>query len=125
MGDLFSSYSNVPSEVYNSKFEQMAAYEKHYMDLLRNYKNEIADIERMMKDLRAERQKFYSSTLPEIEERIRNDNILSRKSVEEWILELRSNVERSFRISEELISYYVTSNQKEFKDKMNEAINGL
>lgn len=76
----------------------------------------------MMRNLRAERIEFYNSILPEVEERIRKDEVLSEQAVEEWILEFRRDVERSFQISEELISHYVTSNLKEFKEKMQEAM---
>ena len=122
MGDLFGQYKPVSSEYDNKKIETLAAYEQHYMRLLSKYKNEIKEIEDMMSALRAERREFYSVTLPEIERSIREDRVLSNEAAELWISELRGNVERSFAISEQLISHYVTSNLEEFKAKMKEAL---
>ena len=122
MGDLFGQYKPVSSEYDNKKIETLAAYEEHYMRLLRNYKNEIKEIEDMMSALRAEREQFYSETLPEIERGIREDKVLSADAAELWISELRGNMERSFAISEQLISHYVTSNLQEFKAKMKKAL---
>lgn len=118
MGDLFSQFSPVNSEYKDDKLEALIAYEEHYMKLLRNYKNEIADIELMMEQLRKEREEFYYEKLPKIESAINEDQVLSVKAKEKWILELRTNMEKSFTISESLIAHYVTSNIDEFKRKM-------
>lgn len=127
MGDLYKALTDsmIPSELQSTQLDQLTAYEEHYMKLLKNYKSEIAGIESMMHNLRKERETFYSSTLPEIERKIREDEVLSEDSIETWILELRSNIERSFQISEELISHYVTSNLNEFKEKMQESLDRI
>lgn len=122
MGDLFGQYTRVPDEYEKSNLEAITQYEEHYMMLIRNYKGEIQAIEAMMQELRKERQTFYKSTLPEIETQIREDEVLSEDAKRLWIQELRTNVENSFRISEDLISHYVTSNLEEFKRKLMEAI---
>lgn len=118
MGDLFGQYTTVNSEYKNEKLETQIAYEEHYMQLLRNYKSEIKDIEDMMIQLRKERADFYHSKLPEIENTIANDEVLSEEAKQKWIMKLQENVEKSFAVSEELITHYVTSNLGEFKRKM-------
>ncbi|MDE6708162.1 MAG: hypothetical protein K2K06_09035 [Oscillospiraceae bacterium] len=115
--------ARVDSEYADTKLEAVAKYEEHYMNLLRNYKAEIAEIESMMRELRKEREIFYQTTLPQIEKTIRGDKVLSEDAKKEWINELRANMEKSFRISEALIQHYVTSNQAEFKEKLNRAMN--
>lgn len=122
MGDLFSQYAPVNPEYKNEKLDTLIAYEEHYMKLLRNFKAEIAEIENMMSQLRKERTDFYSSKLPEIEKSIMDDDVLSEEAKQKWIIELKSNVEKSFSISESLISHYVTSNLEEFKCKMQSMI---
>lgn len=122
MGDLFSQYAPVNPEYKSEKLDRLIAYEEHYMKLLRNFKAEIAEIENMMTQLRQERTDFYSSKLPEIEKTIMDDEVLSEEAKQKWITELRANVEKSFEISESLISHYVTSNLKEFKSKMQSII---
>lgn len=122
MGDLFNQFAPVNSEYKSEKLDSLIAYEEHYMKLLRNYKAEIMDIENMMSQLRQERTLFYSSKLPEIEESIMSDEVLSEEAKQKWIMELRTNVENSFKISESLISHYVTSNLEEFQHKMQSII---
>ena len=122
MGELFGQYRPVAKEYNNQKIETIIAYERSYHQLLRNYKNEIKEIEEMMATLRSEREQFYRVTLPEIERSIREDKVLSGETQELWISELRRNMERSFDISERLIAHYVTSNLEEFKAKMNKVI---
>ena len=76
----------------------------------------------MLRDLREEQRKFYLEDLVSIQETLRNDEILSERAKEQWILELRANMEKSFQISEELISHFITNNKAEFRKKMEEAL---
>lgn len=122
MGDLFNQFSPVNPEYKSEKLDALIAYEEHYMKLLRNYKAEIAEIENMMSQLRQEREDFYGTKLPIIEQSIRDDDVLSDTAKENWIMELRDNVEKSFKLSESLISRYITSNLDEFKRKMQSII---
>ena len=119
---MLGNKNRVPKEYVNDKLEVVAQYEEHYMRLLRNYKEEIAEIESMMREVRKERETFYQITLPQIEKTIRSDKVLSEDARREWIEELRANMEKSFRISEALIQHYVTSNQAEFKEKLKKAV---
>jgi len=121
--DLFGGFTPVGKEYQDKKGEKLIAYEEHYMRLLRNYQPEIKEIQEMMAALRQERISFYQVTLPQIEQAIRNDNVLSPEAKETWIRELRSNMEQSFAISESLISHYVTKNLEEFERKLKEEMN--
>lgn len=123
MSDLLGQYTSVNPEYKSEKLDTLIAYEEHYHRLLRNFKAEIADIENMMAQLRQERAIFYNSKIPEIEKSIKEDEVLSDEAKQKWIMELRANVEKSFEISESLISHYVTSNLDEFKRKMESMIN--
>lgn len=121
MGELFGQYTKVAEEYQRQDAEALYQYEEHYMRLLRNYAGEIRDIQSMMESLRKERENFYREILPETERQIQADSILSAEAKTQWIGEFRANMENSFRISEELISHYVTANQKEFKDMLKKA----
>lgn len=123
VSDIFGQLTSVKPEYKNKKGDILIAYEEHYMKLLRNYKNEIFDIELMMKQLRNEREEFYQIKLPEIERAINDDQVLDIGAKQKWISELRSNMEKSFAISESLISHYVTKNLEEFKRKLQSEIN--
>lgn len=123
MGELFGQYTKVAEEYQRQDLETLCQYEEHYMRLLRNYAGEIREIQAMIESLRKERENFYREILPETERQIQADEILSAEAKVQWIEEFRANMENSFRISEELISHYVTANLKEFKDKLKKAIN--
>lgn len=122
MGALFGQYTKVAEEYRRSDLEAICQYEEHYMRLLQKYAGEIKNIQLMMESLRKEREEFYRKTLPETERQIQADKILSAEAKVQWIREFRANMENSFRISEELISHYVTANLKEFKKKLEDAI---
>lgn len=122
MGELFGQYTKVAEEYQRSDLEALCQYEEHYMRLVRNYAAEIQTIQSMMESLRREREEFYQKTLPETERQIQGDNVLSAEAKAEWIGEFRANMENSFRISEELISHYVTANLKEFKQLLQNAV---
>ena len=97
------------------------AYEKCYMELLKRYKNEIQEIENMMRDLREERTQFYKEQLPAIQKEMEMDEV-SPEIRSQWLAELQTNVERSFKISETLIDHYVTKNLEEFKTALQQGI---
>jgi len=122
VGELFGQYTKVAEEYQRPDLEVICQYEEHYMRLLRKYAGDIREIQSMMAGLRKEREEFYRKTLPETERQIQADKVLSDEAKVQWIGEFRANMESSLRISEELISHYVTANLKEFRKKLEDAI---
>jgi len=123
MGDLFGAFQNVSAKNKNQSFDDIAAYEEHYMKLLKKYQSEIHDIEEMMANLRNERKSFYLNELPAIKKAMAEDDVLSNACKEQWLTELQANMERSFQISESLIQHYITKNLEEFKQALKDEIN--
>lgn len=121
MGDLFGGFKNQPVEQRLNSAETLMAYEESYMKLIKRYKDEIAYIEGMMKELRYERREFYTKQLPMIREELENDDV-SPENRQKWLEEMQSNMEHSFGISEQLIDHYVTKNLDEFKHELQRAI---
>ena len=117
MADLFSQFKRVTPENRNLTADTLLAYEEAYMKLLKNYAAEIQAIEQMMEQLRKERESFYLQKLPQIKERMLQEEI-DGAVLNEWLTELQENMERSFRISESLIQHYVTDNLAEFNRKL-------
>lgn len=117
MGSLMGAYKKTSPEKKLDSAEKIMAYEEHYMKLLRRYKDEIDHIEMMMKELREERTDFYLNKLPLIRQELEKDDVSSANSAE-WIEQVQENIERSFRISEQLIDHYVTKNLDEFKQAL-------
>lgn len=123
MGNLFSNYMPVNENEQNEKANIMIAYERHFHDLVRNYKEEILYMEGMLEKIRKEREEFYRIKIPEIEKVMKEENVLNDEAKREWIEELKRNMESSFKQSEDLVNHYITNNLAEFKAEMSEILN--
>lgn len=119
----FNEFSKTPVGKMANRPETLMAYEKHYMELLRRYKDEIRQIEEMMQNLREERKHFYEDELPAIRKKMEMDEV-SPEIRAKWLDAVQTNVEKSFKISEELIEHYVTKNLDEFKTALQQEIGG-
>lgn len=117
----FDDFKKVPSAKKVNNADSLIAYEKSYMDLLKRYKDEIQEIEMMMKNLRDERIVFYTERLPEIQKEMQIDEV-SPEIRAQWLEKLQANMEKSFKISETLIEHYVTKNLDEFKSALQQAM---
>lgn len=114
MGD-FGAFKKTPSAGKGlNRADDLMAYEKSYMDLLKRYKDEIQWIEDMLCDLRKEKTQFYKEQLPEIQKELEMDEV-SSEIRSQWLNEIQKNVEKSFEISQRLIEHYITKNLDEFK----------
>ena len=99
-------------------------YEKHYMDLVRKYSNEIKFIEDMLSDYRQEQIKFYAEILPKLK-KINEDFGIDEEMKRTWLSRLTNNMDKSFQMSDTLINEFVTKKLQEFKDDVNEKLRGL
>lgn len=117
----FDSLKRVPSDKKINTAEALVAYEKSYMELLKRYKDEIQNIESMMQGLRAERLQFYNEQLPAIQKEMELDEVFPEIRAQ-WLEEVQTNMEKSFKISEALIEHYVTKNLEEFKNALQQAV---
>lgn len=100
-------------------------YEKHYLELIKKYKQEIEFIENMLRDYRAEILKFNCETLPLISKKLQEDKAISAEMREVWLKRLADNMERSFSFSENLINEFATKKLNEFKTAVNEKIKSM
>ncbi len=119
MGDMLSSFQKVKPHNRDLTADSVLAYEEAYMKLLKNYKDEIREIEIMMEQVRQERETFYLKKMPEIKAAMVQDEV-SPEIQQQWLAEIQENTERSFKISESLIQHYVTDNLDEFTRKLKE-----
>lgn len=121
MGDLMQGFSKKGTVSKMNTAETVISCEERYMKLLRVYRTDIEEIENMMKSLRAERENFYMRQLPEIRKELEMDEVAPEIRAE-WLAEMQKNIEKSFQISEKLISHYVTKNLIEFETKLKESM---
>ena len=94
-------------------------YERHYLSLLRDYQQEIDFINNKLKEYREEQLAFFDEKLPSIKKKLENENIDS-EVINAWIMQLVSNMNRSFSVSEKLITEFQTKKLDEFRAAVDE-----
>lgn len=122
MGDIFSPYNNLSVPENATKAELLFMAEKHYNQLIRDFRDEIDFIEGKLESIRQEQIQFYTQTLPGIAGMLRENNSIPQDRVQEWLDILIEEMERSFKMSDELVRHYYTDNLNEFKSKLNDLI---
>ncbi len=124
MGNAAGAFEKRASQTKVDKASLILTQEENFMKLLKKYREDIAEIESMMQSLRAEREEFYLHKLPAIRKELEMDEV-SEDVRAEWLNSVQQNIEKSFRISESLISHYVTKNLDEFKEQLQEALDRI
>ena len=121
MSDIMARHRGELSPSGNERADMVLEYVKCYHKILREYMPEIEAIEEMLKKLRQEQQKFRKD-LQDIEQSMKNDDVLSWKTKEKWLEQYCGNMEESFRISNSLICHYISKNLEEFEEAIKEAV---
>ena len=99
-------------------------YEKHYMELIRQHKHEIIFIENMLRDYRQENIDFFNNQLSQISQKLDAEHIDKDMKIA-WLKRLEENMNRSFAISEKLITDYTTKKLDEFKTIASEKLRSI
>ncbi len=114
--DVFSPKIKEPT------IQALYEYEKHYMELVKKYGPEINMIADMLSSFRREQETFYNETLPQIVSKLNKEPGIDSEMRKIWINRLTDNMDRSFCLSETLITDYVTKSIEEFKRTVNEQL---
>lgn len=123
--NCFREFDDVSPRKKDPSIHVLFEYEKHYMELVRKYSQEIKFIEDMLRDFREEQTKFYEESLPEITRKLNEDKGIDDEMKKVWLKRLSTNVNRSFSLSETLITDYATKNINEFKVTVDEKLKNL
>ena len=119
--DAFSMFEDISPRKQEPTLQVLYDYEKHYMELIRQHKNEIIFIENMLKDYRQENIDFFNNQLSRISQKLDAEHI-NKDMKNAWLKRLEENMNRSFAISEKLITDYTTKKLDEFKTIANEKL---
>lgn len=112
--NCWSIFGDAPQKKEES-LQALFDYEQHYMELVKKHSPEITMIATMLEDLRKEQTEFYMHTLSEIKEKLKQDPAISNEMRELWLNRLMDNMNRSFELSEKLLTNYMTKKVEEFK----------
>lgn len=97
------------SPIFNetkSKLELLYEYEKHYLQLIAEYKEEIKFANALQEDLRRERSQFFTQTLKDVVQTMKTaevDKIVSAQ----WIQELVASYTKSIDLSSDLAKTHI------------------
>lgn len=91
------------------------------MKLVRKYKGEIEFINDLLKNYRAEQEKFYGEILPYINDKLKAEAV-SDDVREICLKDLQQNIQRSFVLSEKVITHYLTQKIEDFSNTINETL---
>lgn len=106
------------------RLEILHEYEKHYLDLIKDYKEEIKFAAALQEDIRKERAKFFSETLKDVSSTLKSTEA-DKEVIKEWTRDLVSSYTKSLDVTSKLASEQVqeifTSIQEESKDTIKKA----
>ncbi|WP_289146616.1 hypothetical protein [uncultured Megamonas sp.] len=122
--DAFSMFEDISPRKQEPTLQVLYDYEKHYMELIKQHKNEIIFIENMLKDYRQENIDFFNNQLSRISQKLDAEHI-NKDMKNAWLKRLEENMNRSFAISEKLITDYTTKKLDEFKTIANEKLRSI
>lgn len=98
------------------KLSILYEYEKNYLNLIKEYKEEIKFAATLQEDLRKERTKFFSEALKEVSETLKESQVDSNiASV--WIKELVGSYTKSLDLSSSLIEEHTIDMVGEIRQK--------
>ena len=112
------------TEVLNatkSKLDLLYQYEKHYLDLIKEYKEEIKFSASLQEDLRRERSQFFTQTLREVVQTLQTQEI-DKKVASQWIEELVASYTKSIDLSSDLAKTHVVQVLSIFKEETKQEV---
>ena len=130
--DINKAIDNITEEITKAlsnnllkeRLEILYDCEKKYLELTKNYKEEIKFTATLQEDIRKERSKFFSISLIEVHKTLEGVK-LDKKVTDLWISELVNNYTKSLDISSELAKDHVLNTMGMLRNLSRENINKI
>lgn len=94
------------SKETETKLELLYKYEKHYLELIKDYKEEIKFANSLQEDLRRERSQFFTQILKDVIQTMKTEEVDKSISAK-WIQELVASYTKSIDLSSDLAKTHV------------------
>lgn len=104
-----------------AKLELLFQYEKHYLEMIKGYKEEIKFAASLQEDLRRERSQFFTQTLREVVQTLQTQEI-DKKVASQWIEELVASYTKSIDLSSDLAKTHVIQVLSIFKEEAKQEV---
>lgn len=112
------------TEKIKNRLHVIYEYEKHYLELIKEYKEEIKFTNSIQEDLRRERSQFFSQSLKEVTESLKGAQVDS-KVASIWIEELVKSYTKSLDMSDTISSIQVMDTLSRLREDSKVEINSL
>ncbi|MDE2724372.1 MAG: hypothetical protein OXI59_13445 [Gemmatimonadota bacterium] len=96
----------INEERSKNELQILFEYERHYLELIKEYKEEIKFSASLQEDLRRERSQFFTQVLREVSETLKNASVDSNVA-SQWIQELVDSYTKSIDLSGDLAKTHV------------------
>lgn len=106
------------------KLSTLYEHEKHLLDLLKDYKEEIKFAISLQTELRKEQANFFSSTLKEVCNSLKDEQI-SKECAKKWIEDLVASYTSSLKLSYQLTDENIMTSIGNIKEEINNTINQI
>ena len=97
---------HVSEENLKNRLNILFEYEKHYLELIKEYKEEIKFSASLQEDLRRERSQFFTQVLREVSETLKNASVDSSVA-SQWTQDLVDSYTKSIDLSGDLAKTHV------------------
>jgi hypothetical protein len=104
-----------------TKLELLYEYEKHYLVMIKEYKEEIKFASSLQEDLRRERSQFFTQTLREVVQTLQSQEI-DKNVASKWIEELVESYTKSIDLSSDLAKTHVVQIVSFFKEEAKQEV---
>ncbi len=113
----------MPNELLETeaKLELLYQYERHYLDLIKEYKEEIKFANTLQEDLRRERSQFFTQTLKDVVQTMKNAEV-DKNVAAQWLEDLVSSYSKSIDLSSDLAKTHVVQVLSIFKEEAKQEI---
>lgn len=91
----------VAKDAVRENLKILFEYEEHYLNLLKDHKEEIKFASALQEDLRKERAKFFAETLKEVSNTLQETK-LDAKVTSSWIVDLVKSYTKSLDLSSDM-----------------------
>lgn len=104
-----------------NRLQILFEYEKHCLDTIKEYKEEIKFAASLQEDLRRERSQFFTQTLKEVSNTLKQAEV-DQQTISEWIKELVGSYTQSLNLSGDLAESHVTGMMNTIKEEQKSKI---
>ena len=104
------------------RLQLLFEYERNYLSLIKEFKEEIKFVGTLQEDLRKERAKFFSDTLKEVSDAMKDAQV-SSDVASQWIQELVNSYTKSLDVSAGLVEEHTFDTVGEIRKQAKSSLN--